>query len=326
MYAQAKLAPILLTGGVRNMKQQPGARRWGLAMVCLALLAFGSNSFAQKGDSGMFGWFGSKKSAQGASTVAKETGSSLQRQTALPAKLPAATASSFPPCTVAHLRGNLPDAQWVAEEVTGETRRVFRIPAGAGTPPLAILASLDAKKQVQVWELSNDKVPRFVKQRSVNLDPEQASWSMAYPVAATCLPGQQVALAVGFHNPRKRDALYIYHGVNNQFRRLDLIEPERSNGPPFTPFETLAASPDAMLLLYHTGAIRISADNFAYELDHVVLFSPKHPQGLEVLRLATDDGNVQAWAMQGTTLWLQTRDKRKKAQDFIWSLDLNKVL
>ena len=117
---------------------------------------------AQKGDSNMFGLFGSKKIT---SSVANEVGVALQRQTALPPKMPPAPVSSIPACELAHIRGELPAPQWVLDEVIGETRRVFRIPGAAGNPPLAILAGSEAKKQVQVWELSNDKVPRFVKQR-----------------------------------------------------------------------------------------------------------------------------------------------------------------
>jgi len=81
-----------------------------------------------------------------------------------------------------------------------------------------------------------------------------------------------------------------------------------------------------MLLLYHTKAIRITADNYAYENDHILLFSPHFPQGLEIVRLAIVDGNVRSWGMLGKTLWLQTVEKRKKSQEFFWSLDLSKVL
>jgi hypothetical protein len=307
------------------MNQNMSGRYWlcSLTILCFTMIICAKDGSAQEGDSNMFGLFGSKKVT---SIVAPEVGAVLQRQTALPSKMPPAPVSNVPACELAHIRGELPAPQWVADEVIGETRRVFRIPAAAGNPPLAILAGSEAKKQVQVWELSNDKVPRFVKQRQASLDPEQSTWVMSWPVAVSCLPAHQLALAVGFHAPRKRDGLFTYNPGSNQFRRISLIEPERSNGPPFTPFEILAASPDATLVLYHTDGIRISADNFAYQFDHVLLFSSRFPNGLEVLKLAVDDGNVWAWAMAGKTLWLQSRDKRKKTQDFIWSLDLGKVL
>ena len=273
----------------------------------------------------MFGLFG-KKTAQSATSVAAEVGAPLQRQQALPAPLPPAPVSSFPACQQAHLRGNPPAAQWVAEAVAGETRYVFLIPGAGGRAPLAVLDSADAKKHVQVWELSRENPARFLKQRQIALDPAQASWTLAYPVAVACLPAGRAAIAIGYHDPRKQEALYVYDAAANQFARVDVIEPERSMPPPFTSFEVLAASADATLVLYHTGAIRLGADNFAYQTDHIRLFSARYPQGLEIVKLDQGDGNVRAWAMKGTTLWLQSEDKRKKSLSFIWSLDISKVL
>jgi len=273
----------------------------------------------------MFGFFG-KKAVQPATLVAAQVGATLQRQDAVPADLPPAVVPSFPPCQLAHIRGDPPAARWVPEEILGETQHVFLIPAAAGQPALAVLAGAGEKLSVQVWELSNDTTARFVKQRPVLLGPEQASWFRAFPVAVSCLPGRQAAVAVGYNDPRPREALFIYDTASNQFRRMDLIAPDYSTGPPFVSFETLIAAPEAMLVIYHTDLMRLGASNYVYQYDHVLLFSPRHPQGLEVLKLGIDDGNVGAWAMQGKTLWLKTADRRKKPQDFTWSLDLAKVL
>jgi hypothetical protein len=120
-------------------------------------------------------------------------------------------------------------------------------------------------------------------------------------------------------------ALYIYDTVNNQFRRIDRIEPEYS-ALPRTFVESISPTPESLLLMYHTKAIRISAENYAYAHDHILLFSPRFPQGLEVLKLVVDDGNVRAWGLQGKTLWLKTLDKRKGQKEFVWSIDLSQVL
>ena len=155
----------------------------------------------------MFGLFNSKKSVKTDTTVAPEVGAVLQPHAAVPAQLPPPVTLAHPECKLAHLRGLPPEGQWVPDEVLGETRRVYILPAAAGQPPLAI-----------------------------------------------------------------------------------------------------------------------SAENYVYQDDHVVLFSLRHPQGLEILKLNIDNGNVRAWAVQGKSLWLQTLDRRKKPVDFSWSLDLSKVL
>ena len=272
----------------------------------------------------MFGLFNGKKSAKPKTTVAIEVGAVLQPHDGVPAQLPPPVVLAHPPCTLAHLRGIPPDGQWAPKEMSGETRCVYIIPATAGQPPLAITD--DDKEHMQVWELSNDKAARFVKPRPVNLDAAQASWGGYYAVAAAMLPGNQVALSVGYHAPYAKEALYVYTPATNQYRRIETIEPHMTNGPPFTSFETLAAMPEAILVLFHTGRVRLAPEDYVYQDDHVVLFSPRHPLGLEIVKLGIDDGNVRAWAMQDKTLWLQTQDRRKKPKDFCWSLDLTKVL
>jgi hypothetical protein len=299
--------------------------RWlgGAALLCIVLAACSKEQVDQKGGR-MFGLFNGKKSVKSQTTVAAEVGAVLQSHTAVPAQLPAPIVPAYPVCKLAYLRGLPPEGQWVPDEVLGETRRVYIIPAIAGQPPLALTD--DDKEHLQVWELSNDQAARFVKQRPVNLDAAQASWGSYYLVAAAMLPGNQVALSVGYHAPYPKEALYVYSPAINQYRRIERIESDMSSGPPFTSFETIAAAPEAMLVLYHTGLIRIAAENYAYEKDHVLLFSPRHPLGLEILKFGIDDGNVRAWGMQGKSLWLQTQDRRKKPIDLYWSLDLTKVL
>jgi hypothetical protein len=274
----------------------------------------------------MFGFFDRNKGRKTGTVVSPEVGNPLQPEPRIPAELPRPADPSFPLCQVKYLRGEPPAAEWAREEVHGETRRVFLIPAPAGQPALAVLASSGKPKRVQIWEVSTEPALRFVKQRPVALDPLQESWVLAYPEAVSCLPVNRVAIAVGYHEPTKKLALYLYTPASNQFRRIDLIEPDRAGPPPFTPFEILAVSPNAALVLYHTEAIRLGPDDFVFQHDHVVLFSASRPDGLEILKLSIDDGNIRAWAVDGKRLWLKTSDPRKPPGDYVWSLDLSKVL
>jgi hypothetical protein len=300
----------------------------GVFLLCIIVVLFFVGSAAPSNQKGtrMFSFLLGNKSA--ASKVAPEVGVTLQRQSTLPKQLSSPAKPSFPECQVTFIRGNPPDARWVTDEVPGETRHVFRIPATGATPSLVVMSNRDARnqKQIQVWELSAEKPARFIRQRQVFLTPELSSSPYIFPEAVVCLPGQQAAVAVGFENPSPRDALFIYDTVNNRFRQVDTIEPEYSSAPPLKFLESMSPTPKTLLLLYHTKAIRIGADNYAYENDHILLFSPQFPHGLEIVRLTIADGNVRSWGMLGKTLWLLSVDKRKKSQEFIWSLDLSKVL
>lgn len=320
---------IVLVESVGDMKQT--SRGWlglgSLIVLCAMVSACGNEISEQKGNGSMFfGLFGGKNAAKAATTVATELGSSLKAESVVPAQFAPPIQPSHPACKLSYYRGTPPDASWAQERVTGETLRAFVIPASAGQPPLAILAKGGAKNRLQVWELSDDKAARFVKQRQITLGADHASWNADFPIDVVCLPNQMVGLAVGYQAPHAQQAWFTYNPATNQFRQIERIEPEMSTAPPFKSFEVLAASPQAMLVLYHTEAIRLGTGNYVYQHDHVMLFSARHPQGLEILKLNLDDGNIRAWAMQGKQLWLQTEDRRKQAKSFNWSLDLSNVL
>lgn len=270
----------------------------------------------------MFGLFGGGKSAEAASVIAAELGAQLQKQTKMPQGSASASQGSDFECRIVQLRGHAPAGEWVPEVIPEETQPVYVVPATAGQPALAILS--DSDFHLQVWELSSDKRSRFIKRRPVLLDTAQEGWGMYFPIQVACLPGRQVAVAVGYTAPMIKRALYLYATASNQFRRIDSIESDMWGSP--GSFETLAVSASAKLVNYRTGAIRLGAENYVYRYDHILLFSATHPQGLEVIKLGLDDGNLLEWAMQGKTLWLRTHDKRKQPQQFVWSLDLQRVL
>lgn len=296
----------------------------GIALLGAIVLAVAAGPMDQKGGQGMFGLFGGKKTAETATVIAPEIGEPLRTQNAMPQARSTVKQQSDFECKVAEFRGHPPGGEWVTEEVNGETQPVYLIPATAGQPALAILA--DPQYRMQIWEMSNDKPARFVRQRSVALDAAQGTWAMYFAIEVACLPGQHVAVAVGYSAPAMKRALYLYAPKSNEFRRVDAIESDKSGPPPFSSFETLAISPTAKLVNYRTGVVRLGAENYVYQHNHILLFSPIHPKGLEVVKLGLDDGNLREWTMQGKTLWLRTHDRRKQPKDFIWSLDLHRVL
>jgi hypothetical protein len=279
------------------------------------------------GSDGMFGLF-KGKAAKLASTVAPEVGAALKREAAFPAQVPPLPAADYDHCKPLRIAGTPPQAKFVGEDFDGKTVSGYRVGAHAGKPPLALVNVSGLQSHLEIWELASDADPRFTHQRSLQLDPQQATWAATRALDAACLPGDRLAIGLFYANPRTQHALLTYDIAANTFRKIGDAVPDSSGGAPDRLFETWPVTRDAAMVLWHSGEVRVKAEVYVRERDHLLLFSPRFPQGLEVLNLGLDDGNVERWAMVGRTLWLETVDARRieKPAAFVWSLDLSKVL
>jgi hypothetical protein len=182
---------------------------------------------------------------------------------------------------------------------------------------------------IEVWEMSSEKDGRrnLTKKRTVDIKGKDDSWMLTSPLDVSCLPANRVLVGISYHNPIARFALYVYDVTKNSFSDIGMVRPElRPPTPGLFPFETLAIAPDTVLARYHTDEIRLGADDYVYAYDHIRLFSSKYPDGLEILKLSINDGNIQTWGMKDGVLWLQTKDRRKGGKEIVWSLDLTKIL
>ncbi len=318
-----------LPAGAQTRRRWPAARRGvgALAKVMmLALIVAGCQPdlAGDGGSTGMFGLFKGKV-ARLPSTVAPELRATLKRETAWPGGVAAARDTR---CAQARVDGTPPQAHFVAPEFDGSTRSALRIAARPGLPPLGIVNLGGDIRRPQFWELASDADPKFVRQVPVTLDPAQDKWVTARAIEAGCLPGPLVALGLAYATDDTFQSVVVYDRATRQVRKLADAVYDASSGHADSLLDTRDAGADRTLLLFHTGELRLRAEVYLREHDHIVVFSPRHPQGLEVLKLGLDDGNVVDWRLAGTTLWLHTQDRRNEKQPgkFFWSLDLAAVL
>ncbi len=297
-----------------------------MLLVAALLAACGDAAGDQKGG-GMFGFLKGGKDAPAASRVAPEVGAALVRQSAFPAAAGPQGAAGLGDCREAAIQGQPPAARFVADFVPGESVLGYRVAARAGAPALALFDVPGRQPRFEIWELGSGATPAFVKARPVQLGEAQPRWAGFNLAAAACLPGALLALAVHYADPAPKDALYLYDAAAAGFRPLGRIEPDASRLP-LRYFDVLPAGSDAALLRHGSDGVRVAAETYARGREHLWLFSPRHPQGLEVLDLALADGNVRRWGLVGKTLWLETEDLRArgKGAGFVWSLDLSRVL
>lgn len=279
----------------------------------------------------MFGLFKGKNDGGGgiSTRIAPETGAALVRETRFPAELPVATDGAWGRCSPMPVSGQPPALQRAEQAVPGQTQQGWRIDAQAGQPPLLLLNRRDGGVKLELWELADGSGLQALRQRTAPIDPEQARWTSHRAQEVRCLPQQQVLVSLYHTRPAARHGLYVYDLRANVFRRLsERIESDPFAGLPQRFIDVLPAGRDAAIALFHTDPERLAAEVYINRHDHLVLFSPRHPQGLALLTLGVDKGNIRRWALNGSVLHLETIDPRERSRPitYMWSLDLSRVL
>jgi len=180
------------------------------------------------------------------------------------------------------------------------------------------------KRSAGFWEIDGK---RFGKARTATFDPSQPKWLMWASEGVLALPVGRILFHLNYHAPRARDASFLYDVAADRVRRLGDVEPDWPRGLPPQYVDSLQVRPDVTLVRYGAERARIGTQHYVNHFEHVLLFSPRHPDGVEIAKLGLDDGHVRRWGMVGNRLWLETADDRAgQAGRFIWSLDLTPVL
>jgi hypothetical protein len=296
-----------------------------LAALMLAIAGCSPQDASSQRSEGMFGLFKSKPAAGLTSTVAPEVGAALKRETAFTAAPSPLPSPAYNRCKPVGVFGDPPNATFRPTAIDGESSTGFLVAAHGSRPPLALVNRLTDKPAFEIWQMQPGAEQTFARQVPVSLTPEQSSWHSFVLAEAACMPGDQMLLAVSHRAPTPQKSLFLYDLATQRVKGLGRIEPDTSKGLPFRLFETWPVATNAALVLFHTEQLRLKAEVYAKKYDHLMLFSDRHPQGLAVLRLGLDDGNVRRWAMSGKTLWLETVDLRTNST-FVWSLDLSKLI
>jgi hypothetical protein len=304
----------------RPPRRPTAAHRAGIGLLVLAG-AFAGCGPAQSNEGGngmIFGLFKSKL----ASTVSPQLGASLVRESAWPASLPAAPAAAYPQVRNVSIDGGLPPAGTLAAV------RADHPPAEAFViDGLAVVNTYEPERRTQLWQLDARDARRFDKQRSALFDPAQAKWLMYSAETVLALPGRQVLIQLKYHRPQATDGLFIYDAEADRVRSFGNVEPDWSRGLPFRFIDSLQLRPDALLVRYQTEKERLGPQRYVNHYEHLVLFSPRHRDGLELVKLGLDDGSVRRWGLSGSKLWLQTADDRASPpREAVWSLDLARAL
>jgi len=268
----------------------------------------------------MFGLFKSKSP----SSVDPSVGAPLVREPAFPAGAATPPAAAYPQVDRMSLDA-LPPAGVLSSAVDGKS------PAEAWVAPskpdaLALVNVFEPKRRCELWLVDRKDGKRLATPVPLQLDANQQKWSACSAQEVLSLPGGKLLVAMRYRVPNPVDALFLLDATGVA-RKFGLIQPDWPAGLPSRFLDNLQLTPDAVLAVYRTDSVRLGAERYVNRFDHLVLFSPRHPTGLEVAQIGIDDGNVRDWHFARGKLWLHTSDDRGDApRTFDWSLDLSHVL
>jgi hypothetical protein len=287
------------------------------------LLSSGCGARDGAGASGMFSWFGSGKPSGKPSVAAQEFGIRLTSGTAVPAAAPVTLNAT---CRAADRDGSAPAAGTELTTVEpGKGRAPVFVARAPGQPALAFVVVSASSPRFEIWELSADDAPRFVKRRDFTLEAAQAKWTSFLVRQVGCVGDSRLVVAVSAFTPRPAHFLYTYDIATNAFHAHGAINPNTGNYDEF--FRIVPVSENSSVTIHHTGRTRIKAEVYYNEFDHLLFHSARHSAGVEFLKLGSADGSVQRAAAAENTLWLQTREVFDPAKpvDHVWSIDLTRL-
>ena len=178
-----------------------------------------------------------------------------------------------------------------------------------------------------VWALESTHSLKPIKQIQTNELSEQASKWINYSVVdVLCLPNQSLLVAVNYHDPRPKVALYLYDTSSQNFSLFSEVDANAQDLDKY--FEHKQLSDKESIVIYYSETQRKSAEVYHNYYNHIVLFSEQYPLGQEILKLGIDDGNVVDWQVLDKQLLLHTRDNRdhKDPKTYDWSIDLSTLL
>jgi hypothetical protein len=274
----------------------------------------------------MFSFFKNKGAGKTATAVHPDVGAPLVPQSNFPATKPPPTVECTPQEQA--FDGAPPGGKWADKRISGQTTAAFVVEGSAGQPRLGFVnvRGPGGDLRMQVWELGAGNQPPFTRQRAVRLDPKQDSWTVFFLTSMACLPGNRYLLAINYYDPHVLHALYVYDSTKDSYTKLADVKAYADNLEQF--FDAQVVAPDAVIVHYFTGTMRLAADVYYNTPSRLRLFTPRYPQGLELAQLSANDGSVRRWAVIDKTLWLDALDYREKhkPKQLYWSLNLENVL
>ena len=301
-----------------------------LAMVWLMLVGCGpcasnANKTSNNADMSLFSTLFKKKVPKAPSTVNPIVGAELVPIDSLPNLKKLDDTLNYGTVKTYKYSGKSPNIVFAeGRPVSISNAAYVAIPEDPTVKPVAFI-NKSPELVFETWELNSDLSLNTLVDTS-NMHPNQAKWYHCMAEDIHCLPNERIIFNLFYSDPIHKTALYTYstsskkfHFINNNV--CDNIEINQYCKP-------FPISKDSTIVVYYSVRTRQSAEFYHNYYNHLLLFSPKFPDGLEFLKLGIDDGNVETLSLKDGVLYLETWDIREHGhpKQRFFSIDLNTLL
>ena len=234
-------------------------------------------------------------------------------------------------CTRVQIDGTPPDAMVLPADAPAEQTRPpgWIIAGNANVAPRLLLNVYESdavfRFRAEAWDLDAG-MRKLTHQRALGFENGQAGWDSFALLRVESLPAGKLLVGVRYTARRLNTSRFLYDLATDSLRELgptEYVYPDAS----FV-FSVLPLNEDTAVAVHFSDLRQIDETRAVNSYNHLTLFSPLHPQGIEIVKLGVDQGNVTRAALIGQTLWIEAFDSRAADEPipFVWTLDLSRLL
>jgi hypothetical protein len=230
-------------------------------------------------------------------------------------------------CRLEHSDGKPQAGQPIKTAGIEQPQMSWTSPPNRNKEGLAFINLADDLASFDIWDIDANGV--LINKKSLSRLTEQIKGSKSYSLEEVfCLPSGNIWLTITYWSPGAKTGAWIYRPDTQDFKSVNIdIENDMWHDLP-RPWVTTHEFNDATIAVFHTARKRLAPEIYMNQLDHIWLFSEKHPDGIEIAKVNAKDGNIRTLNLRGNILWLKTIDPEKQGapKNYIWSLDIKNAL
>ncbi len=221
--------------------------------------------------------------------------------------------------------GEKPNIKPLPIDGSGGYDSVFYVSNEKESSSIAFVNDSD-ERVFETWTFDNGTFALKNKVNFNRLDASQGNWFKYFVADITPLPNDKLLIAIAIAAPTLEYRLFTYDMNSNEFDFIANIDSHTAHLEQL--FESQWLSKESAIVLFYSDTKRKAAEIYHNYYNHLYLFSSIYPQGIPLLKLGIDDGNITNWSVDMDNIRLNTLDNRdpKNLKHAAWSLNISNVI